>query len=278
MLIVCSGKDSFRALERARFYENGYKKKYDANGSSVDHLPSGKEGIDRLLSLGASASLFSSRRFVRVDGIITTCPKDKRKALIASLSRDPEMTIVVTIEEDELTKKDLAGFDAIPSFLHEAFGQQSPAQFLKWATSFAQQFSPVNTNMIRAVAQAVQYDSWAFSTEYPKMAAGGASNKIEEELNVFGVVDAILSRNKDRKHLIKTFDDANAILPSAVSQSRSFVSVKDGFMNGVHPYVAQKLSRVSSSHPAERFRAMISALLFSRTGLCDAEEAMDVFG
>lgn len=278
MFILCSGTDSYRAIERARFYEDGYRKKYDEKGISVEHLPSGKEGVDRILSSVGSASLFSSRRFFRADGLISSCPKDRRKHLLNVLARDPEMTVVVCVEEDEMTKKDLTGFDALPSFLHQTFEPLSPSEFLKWATAFAKQFGEVNQNIVRFVAQAVQCDSWAFSTEYVKVLNGGVSGSASEDEQIFAVIDAYVSKRKDRRAAAHRFDDAAGILAGVVSQTRSFALVKSGHGNGIHPYVAQKLSRLSSSSPDERYRSLVSALIFSRSGFASAEEALDVFG
>ena len=282
MFILLSGTDSYRAIERARFYEDGYRKKYDEGGMSVEHLSSGKEGIDRILSSVGSASLFSSRRFFRADGIVTSCPNDRRKQLLHVLSRDPEMTVVVCVEEDELTKKDLAGFDALPSFLHQTFEPLSPSEFLKWAMSFAKQFAPmsigVDQKVVRLVAQAVQCDSWAFSTEYLKVVNGGAAGSSSEDEQIYAVIDAYLATRNNRRTVSRRFDDAAQILASVVSQTRSFALVKSGHGIGIHPYVVQKLSRLSSSSPDERYRSLVSAMIFSRTGLASAEEALDVFG
>lgn len=279
MLLVCSGDDSYRALEKARDLEAAFKLKYDPSGSAIDHLRSGKDGVDALLSALATSSLFAPRRFFRIDGLLSSCPKDKQKALVQSLERDADATIVVTVEEGELAEKVLKPFKSLPKFNQYDFPPLSPAQFQKWCADFAAKQGVKDARAVRLIADASQGDTWLFVNEFQKWKAGGeVAAATGKEPSVYDAIDRLLMSSPDRWTTLRRFDDANAVTATMVNQARSLVLARSGQASGLHPYVAQKLSRMSVADPSSVYIRLATAFAWSRTGQASAEEAVDVLG
>jgi DNA polymerase III delta subunit len=137
MFILVSGADTFRSLQKAHELEQAYRAKHDPSGFSVQRFPSGKDGIDPLLSSMSGGSLFSARRFLRADGAVSECPKAKRDALLRALARDADDMIVVCVESSDLTEAECKPFAKLPKFFHYRFPLLSPAAFLDWAIAYA---------------------------------------------------------------------------------------------------------------------------------------------
>lgn len=284
MLILCSGEDSYRALEKARELEVAFKQKYDPTGSAVDRLPSGKEGVEALLVAATGSSLFSTRKFFRVDGILSSCPKGRLDALLKTLDRDVENTIIVTVEEGEATPKLLKPFAALQKFIHYPFALQGPVAFLKWATDHAQKQGVSDISAIKKIADSAGGDSWVFVNELMKwksFATHDASLRMTAgagDVSVYDVIDRLLARRNDRWSSVRVFDDANAVMASAVTQARALLLVRSGYTAGIHPYVAQKFSRMRDGDPVDAYVRLATAFAWSRTGKANAEEVVDVFG
>jgi hypothetical protein len=281
MLILCSGEDSYRALEKARELEAAFKQKYDPSGSAVDRLPSGKEGVEALLVSATGGSLFASRRYFRVDNLLSSCPKGRLDALVKTLERDVENTIVVTVEEGEIAEKNLKPYASLQKFIHYRFSAQSPALFLKWAQDHAVKQGVSDVSAIKKIVENSLGDSWVFVNELAKWRAGAQvadGSKMTSEVTVYDVIDRLLSRRADRWSSVRAFDDADAIVAMAAGQARSLLLVQSGHTAGVHPYVAQKLSRLRDVNGADAYVRLAKMLEWSRTGRSAAEEALDVLG
>ncbi|HWQ99979.1 MAG TPA: hypothetical protein VN397_04000 [Candidatus Methylomirabilis sp.] len=279
MLLVCSGEDSYRALEKARELEAAFKLKYDPAGSAVDRLAFGKEGVDALLSSLAAASLFAPRRFFRVDGLLSSCSKDKQKALVKSLERDVDSTIVVTVEEGELSQKIVKPFECLQKFKQYEHAPLSPALFLTWATQYAAKYGMTDTQIVRSLAAFAQGDTWLFVNEFHKCLAGGELNALQgKEPTVYDVIDLFLQSRADRWSALRRFDDVNAVIAMIVHQARSLTLVQAGFSTGIHPYVAQKLVRMRITDAPSRYADVATAFVWARTGNTNADESVGVFG
>lgn len=281
MFILCSGEDSYRSLEKARDLEGAFKQKYDPSGSAVERLPAGKEGVEALLIAATGGSLFSPRRFFRVDGLISSCPKSRVDALVKTLGRDLDNTIIVSVEEGDVTEKMLKPYASLQKFIHYPFAPLSPILFMKWATEYAKKLGVHEDSALRQLVDGAHGDSWVFVNELQKWRAGALAPlgvAKESQLTVYDVIDRLLTHRADRWSAIRSFDDANAVVASVVTQARALLLVRSGHTSGVHPYVAQKFSRLHTSDPAEIYVRLATAFAWSRTGMVNAEEALDVWG
>ncbi|GMU25102.1 MAG: hypothetical protein AMXMBFR16_00070 [Candidatus Uhrbacteria bacterium] len=274
MLILCTGEDSYRSLARARELESAFRMKFDMSGNSVTRVSSGKDGVEELLSLLSSASLFSPRRFFRSSDLVSSCPQIKRKALLQALSRDSDMTIVVSVESKPIKKSELDAFAALPNFHRYDYPELSHAEFLTWARGFAAAAGIQDTSAVTRIAERVNDNTWDFVQEFDKWRAGGILEKTEASVSIYDVTDRFLEGRRDRWSKLRLFDDASSVLSSALYLARSYVHVQSGDRNGIHPFVAGKLSKLPKEKAGLQYARLATAFLWSRTGIADAEESL----
>lgn len=277
MLIVISGLDTYRSLERARFLEAAYREKYDTSGSSVERLSPGKDAIDPLLSIAVSGSLFSTRRFIRADGIVSSCPKAKRDALIKALSHDADTTIVVCREEGVLKDADLKGFSSLQGFKHDQFELLGPSAFYQWAKEHAFAVGFKDEIVIRRIAEASRGDAWSFISELGKVACGGdVANVQVAEINSYAVIDAFAESKKNSVSIRRSADDDDGVIALAPQQARALMLIRSGNTDGIHPFVVQKSRRLSCPDPSSFFERVMTAFIWSRSGIANSEESLDL--
>lgn len=277
MLIVVSGLDTYRSLERARFLESAYREKYDPSGSSIERLTPGKDAVDPLLSIAVSGSLFSTRRFIRADGIISSCPKAKRDALMKALSHDADTTIVVCREEGVLKDADLKGFASLAGFKHDQFDLLGPSAFYQWAKDRASAIDYSNDEVIRRIADRSRGDAWSFISELGKVACGGdASSDLSDEVNGYAVIDALAESRRNSATLRASADDDDGVIALAPQQARALMLIRSGNTAGIHPFVVQKSRRLACSDSSLFFERVMTAFIWSRSGIANAEESLDV--
>ena len=278
MLILCCGPDSCRALARARELEAAFRQKHDQEGRSIERLSSGKDGVEEVIEKAAGASLFSPRRFLRADGIISSCPKAKQKALVDALSRDVESMIVVSVEEEKPTASTMKVFEGLPKIVVSEYPLLTNKAFLTWAQDIAKGLGNIEENQVQALANACEGDSWKFVNEAIKLAAGArleAGNGVEEE-SAYDMADHILKQDKFRRSAIDNRDFGYSETSILVQQSLAAIRVKDREITGLPPFVVRKLQGMNASKADEIFAASLEMLFLQRSGLCNEEESTNL--
>lgn len=279
MFILCSGADTFRSLQKVRELEAAYRAKHDQAGVSVQHLPSGKDGIDPLLSAMSGGSLFSTRRFLRADDLVSGCPKAKRDALIRALARDADDLIVVCLESSEVTTTECKPFASLPKFFHYQFPLLSPAEFMDWAMGYASSMGFTDARAIRSLVDRVQGDTWAFISEFAKVQAGGEMvEKNSGDLSIFTAIDGLLEQRQQRHTILRQLDDPDAVIAQTPGQLRSALLVQSGYTKGIHPFVLKKVSRLRFASPARLWKRLAGSFVWSRSSHASAEESLDILG
>ncbi len=278
MLLVCIGPDTFRAQEKARELETVFKQKYDQSGSSVERLASGKEGIDQIIERANTASLFSSRRFLRTANILMECPKAKQQVLIQALAKDPENVIVVSVEDEMSSVAAWKVFENIPKIIKYEFPLQQGAAFEKWAQILAHSFGIKDVDSIRRIAEVADGDSWFVWNEFLKLAAGGTSEVVSPSPapGVYEYADAFIHQRPAWRSALLDEDVVGQLLNVFVSQARAAIRVRDGSTAGLHPYVVKKMKQRKIGNLEERLAYALMALLAQRAGLGDEAEAMSL--
>jgi hypothetical protein len=71
--------------------------------------------------------------------------------------------------------------------------------------------------------------------------------------------------------------ESEQILPMFISQLRSAIRVRDQAIQGLHPYVAKKLSGLKIPQLEARLRALIRAQALQRSGFAVADEVETLF-
>ena len=95
MLIVCTGPDTFRARQKYAEMIFGYKLKYDNSGSSIEKIDSSADVYQEVLSRLSNQSLFSQKKMIICEGLLSKLTAAQAKKLNSALESDADMTIVV---------------------------------------------------------------------------------------------------------------------------------------------------------------------------------------
>lgn len=283
MLIVCSGPDTYRALQKAQELERAFAAKFDKQAYSIERLSSGKEAMDFLVAYMQTPSLFAPRRFFRTNDLIASCPKTKLQSLVNVLKRDAEGVIVVSLEEQapsEVQKRSLA---KEIKYVEYPFITLQGSAFLAWAQDAATAMKLEWNETLRMLAQGVAGDSWSFVNEIKKIAAGSTLVKSVRsfETSIYEIADSFIKG--DGSHYIPMFIDRDAQdpIPLFIAQSRNAIRVRDGFIDGLHPYAVRKMLKISEDlgikiGMEEKMNRAIHAQICQRTGLLSGKESASV--
>lgn len=272
---MCCGPDSYRALARAKELELAFKQKHDPQARSIERLSFGKDGVEEMISKAAGASLFSPKRFIRVDGIISSCPKTKQKALIEALSRDVESMIVVSVEEEKPPVSTMKIFDALPKILVTEYPLLTGNAFIAWAKDIAKSLGNINESDLFALTTACNGDSWRFVNEAIKLSAGAhfESDEASSEMSAYDLADKILQEKPQRRIAVDSMDFGYAESSILQQQSLAALRVVDRDVSGLPPFVVNKLQSMKLMQPSTVFAASLEMLFLQRAGLCDEEES-----
>jgi hypothetical protein len=278
VLILCCGPDSYRALARARELEAAFRQKHDPEGRAIERLSSGKDGVEEVIEKAAGASLFSPRRFLRADGIISSCPKAKQKALLEALSRDVESMIVVSVEEEKPTASSMKVFEVLPKLVVSEYPLLTNKAFLTWAQDIAKSLGNIDETQAQALANVCEGDSWKFVNEAIKLAAGArleAGNGVEEE-SAYDMADHILKQDQSRRRAVDNRDFGYSETSILVQQSLAAIRVRDREIAGLPPFVVRKLQGMNVSKEDEIFATSLEMLFLQRSGLCNEGESTNL--
>ena len=272
MLIVCIGPDGYRAVQRARALEVAFREKYDLQGNSIEHLSSGKAAVEDIIEMASSVSLFQPRKFLRADGLLSSCPKAKRELLALMLKRDPERTIVVCVEEKPLDKDANKWLTSLTDVHVNEYPLLQGQAFQKWLLEQARGLHFTDENDIARLAVEFDGDCWAAMSELNKLAAGGVSERTRaSDASHFDMVDRVVSGGTTERRSTVLKQGAE-LLNLVQYQYRAFLRVLGGETQGIHPFVVKKLSRDKNKTGETRFAQSLAALLLARSGVSKEEE------
>lgn len=272
MLLVCVGPDSYRAVQRARSLELAYREKFDPKGESILTISSGKTAVDEVLKAASSVSLFQPRRFLRVDGLLSLCPKQKREVLASALLRDPERIILVSVEEKPFDKETEKWLKTLKEVRIDAYPLQTGRVFQQWLSDQAKKMGYTDQQEIAKLSQVYDGDAWSAISELEKSAAGGTEIPQKEVVgSLFDQADTLLFGRSGEKRTI-SLKYGSALLSVLQHQLRSQLRILGQETSGIHPFVVRKLSKGNVQTSARALgRAMIASLL-QRSGLTQDDE------
>lgn len=275
MLILCCGPDSYRALVRAKELELAFKQKHDPEGHAVERLSSGKDGVEELISRAAGASLFSPRRFIRVDGLVSACPKAKQKALLEALARDVDAMIVVSVEEEKPPSSVLKTYEALPKIVVNEYPLLSGSAYLSWAKETAKSLGNIDESHAIALARSCEGDSWKFINEAIKVSAGAVLelDQRSSETSAYDLADQVLRKDDRRRETIEQIEFSYSETSILVQQGVSALRVRDHDTAGLPPFVLRKLEGMKMKEPEMVFAASLEMLFMQRSGLCNEGES-----
>lgn len=274
MLILCTGPDTFLAQRHAKKLEDAFREKHDASGTSIERLSFGKTAIKELESKAQTMSLFEPKRFFRTRNLLKEMAKKDLPSLSRVLSKNTDDVIVVSLEED-LPKADvLKQLEKEIKIIKYLFPKRTGHTFLNWVTSEAERIGVENASLTRELAERYEGDSWRVWNELMKLSAGGdISLKDGHEENIFDLIDGVLFRREGRHDLLLDEDKTKEVTALLPSQMRSAIRVRDGYSQGIHPFVQKKLAKANLSQADSVFAVSQLIFLFSRFGYLRDEES-----
>jgi hypothetical protein len=270
MIIICSGPDTYRAREKARELVAAFRKKHDLQGFSTESID-GTSGLSPVLSRLGGASLFTNKKLIRCDGLMNTIKIAEVRTLSAKLGSDKDQTILITVEEESPNDKVLKALESAPLF-HYSFPKLVGSEFRKWVSEKARALG-VSQSIAEKISELTDGDSWYAVSELEKQSACShdVTGAVQVDENIFFVAEKILTHgNGWRKYLADTKDES--LISISLSQSRSAIRVRDGQLEGLHPYQAKKLSQLRNFNGEKTFLTLLRAHVASRASLSSGKE------
>lgn len=274
MLIVCSGPDTFRALQKARELETAFKQKYDASGFSVEQISSGKEAVTEIAARAGAISLFSPRRFVRTAQVLSEASKAQRATLKKALSGDQDGFILLTIEEEPPSASVLSELGEVKIARYD-FPAMDARDFATWALEEARRMGLRDEKAVRAIVEVSSGDTWTCFFELMKRAAYGASEILSAdgaERTAFVFADTYVRGQDSWREIMEDAALEKQMLTTFLSQVRSAIRVRDGAIEGIHPFVARKLRGQALEGADEAFSRLVEGFFAQRSGYATEKE------
>ena len=271
MLIICSGADSYKALQKAIELEAAYKTKHDPSGLSVERCEPGQSPTQFLQERMGVGSLFAKRSFLRVSGLLKAKPAEK-KILKRLFATPDDMTIVVDVEEGSLKMSDLDGFTEAAGIVRYNFAETKGAVFKQWLTEHGQSIGITDQTLIAKIARMYDGDSWGAMSGLIQTSCGYPIDELTQEADsTYQYVDAVLRQDPKRfqYNAYQHFDSST--LAMIMQQAGQAERVKDNDTGGIHPYVASKLKNIGESS-ALALVAAIEAHALIRSGYATDNE------
>ncbi len=278
MLIVCSGPDTFRALQKARELENAFKQKFDKTGLCVERIASGKEAVAEIAARSGTVSLFASRRFVRTTNVLAEASKAQRAALSRVLAGDQEGFILLTLEDEPPNAAVLEELKQVKVVRYD-FPLMDQGAYVTWAREEAYKLGIKEDKTVQEVVEGARGDSWTCFYELLKRAAYDVSSPHigeKSEGSIFTSADAYIRRHDVWREVLEGGALEKQALAVFLSQVRTALRVRDGATEGVHPFVARKLRGQALIEADEAFAQLVEGYFMQRSGYADEKEMFSI--
>jgi len=277
MIIICAGPDTYRARKKARALEVGFCVKYDPLARAVERVGIEKTEhvCERLSPLLSAGTLFSTKKFIRADGCLSSAKIAEKKILAEKINKTGADTILVTVEDEAPSKKELDLFHKEAVIVY-AFPQLSGKDFQSWVAQEAKQWN-ISNEIASVIARRTEGDSWLAISEMQKFSAnpeqhsGDVLSAIQVESKIFEMTDVLMNKPSGWRARVSAFKD-DALGMMYISQLRSLARVQSRHVQGIHPFVQKKMSRVKKVSVSRDFSIVLRAFVSRRKGLAEGNE------
>ncbi len=270
MLLICSGKDTFRSRQKAQELVNAFKSKFDASGFSVENIDA--KNIDSVLNQTGAMSMFSTRRLIRCDGLLAQIKPVQLKTLIRRLKEDASGIILISLEADDVSEKILKDLKDVEVHRYE-FDTMGTAEFRQWCKTIAKQFQ-LTEKQTMAIADRYCPDTWLAYQEMTKSWANPDAPLVQlesDEGNVFGAIGKYFSKSSGWRALLHEFSEDQ--IPSLLyGQGKNGLKVQDGQDVRLPSFAKNNFLRTKKEDLLAGTKSGADALFLSRTGLCTPDE------
>jgi hypothetical protein len=273
MLIICSGPDSYRAREKARELMAAFRKKFDPSGQSTERIDV-SQGITNVLNKLGAASLFSSKKFIRTDGLLKKISAADLARLDTRLASDNDQTILVTVE-DSPPPKTITDKLKTASVHSYSYPLLEGVEFRNWVRENATRFG-VSQQIADKVSTSCSGDSWCVINELQKQAVNPQDViGLSGEESIFRIVDNAIANNLGWRTWASEAKETGFV-SALLFQLRSYERIKSGDFSGIKPFVVSKMRNIRIRQIESRIAASMRALVGTRSGLCDDVEALTI--
>lgn len=272
MLLVCTGPDSFRALRKAQELERAYREKHDPSGLSIERLTVTAKSVETIAERVGAMGLFAQRRCLRATGLVASWKKPDWERAGKLFQRDPEQSIVISVEE-ELTpeaERAIATWERSRVYRHPIL---AGADFQKFAGQLAQEQDSAFDVGLQKFAQQLEGDSWAFWNALPRWKATKTLPDLASpDVSPFLKSDEALLGSDAAA--VTAFSEDEDLLPLLLQQARQGLRVVAQQPDPRMPSFAQKKwQRLSPERRARllaRVQRAIEVTVAQRMGAADA--------
>ena len=280
MIIFLYGSDGYRIKQAADRLVGQYKERHGPN-AGIFRVDSGEESntIEKISDLIKSVSFFDDRKIIFLNNIFNSGDAGKLAELIRDKGLADDKVVILIIVENapgaELAKKnkDLWQLLSKKPIQSKSIDVMSDKKLENWIGAEALAVGlRLDSYAIKQLINIAGIDSWQLSMEISKLAAyGWSKNKKEvqgkgvgvtaddvkllavskEDINVFGLLDALSSRNKAKtltllEDRIASGEDPHYLITMIAYQLRNLISVKDLTEKAV-PYA--RIAKLTNIHP-----------------------------
>ncbi len=274
MLIICSGPDTWHARKKARELTKAFRDKHDILGYSTVLLQ--ETDAQTVIRQLATPSLFAPKRFIRCDGLFSDLKIAEIRQVAKRLLDDADQTILLSVEEEPLPQKTVEALAEV-KFVAYPFPAMMGKSFVDWCKEYAKTLA-VSVEKAQQIADGFAGDVWQAALEIEKASANPnapLASSMEIDPSVFEAADSFVRQKSWREDVSQL--ETEAVMATFLSQTRAAIRVKDRATDGLHPYVAKKLSGVKPGPFPLMLRRLLRAHAAVRTGLTVGEEAETLF-
>lgn len=276
MFILCVGPDTFRAQERVHELTSHFIQKYDTAQVSVERLEvSGSALVDQLIERMHTPSLFTPRRFLKVQNLLTDCPKSKHQALHQALTRGTDTIIIVDREDEPPSTAILQAVIGQEKITRYDYPILSADAFMLFVQQLGKRMGYDEQVILQKIAAETQGDSWAAWNELLKCSVGGARGEcLDETVSLYDLADAFLQAHPGWRSELARVTQTTQAMQAFLGQVRALLRVRDGAVQTLPSFIVRKLQawRIDT-YTEERFARVILYYLLQRSGYGNEEEA-----
>lgn len=271
MIIVCSGPDTCRARAKARELTAAFTAKFDPLGLAVETID-GADGIEGIIPRLGASSLFTVKKLIRADGCLSKIKLSEAKLLAEKLQAEKDCTIVLTVEEQEPDGKIIAALKASPLF-HYPYPPLSGFEFQKWVRQQGKALG-VPERIADTVAEYADGDSWLALQELSKQSANPQTiekRELKFTGSAFELADAYNFQATGKRKILAEAKD-ESLYPLIYSQCKSWIRVRDGAVENLHPFVIKKFRKTIMVDAEKKTRKLLSVQFLTRVSLANGNE------
>ena len=271
MLIICTGPDTWSAHEKARDLAKGFRDKYDSTGASVTTIH--EATFSEVMNQFGAPSLFAKKVFVRADGWMSKIKPEDFKKLHERILKDGDMTILVAVM-DELPVKIDSVLKECKTIIY-SFPLKTGKAFVDWCRDQGKRMG--YDGSVEDIAEMHDGDTWAAVSEILKRKANPQSplspNQDVDASN-FDISDAVLLEQNGWRNNFASSDDPDGVVVALLSSLRSLFKIESGNIDGVHPFVQQKMRRLKIVFPKKKFLYALRTFVLTRTSRGTIDETI----